>query len=476
MSYEFPQDFIFGAATASYQIEGAVNEDGRGESIWDRFSHTPGKTRDGDTGDVSCDHYHRLDEDIGLMVDLGLSAYRFSVAWPRIVPDGDGAANQRGLDFYSLLVDKLLAAGITPYATLYHWDLPQSLEDRFGGWRSRKTAEAFGRYAEIVVKRLGDRVVNWMPLNEMPATIVAGYQEGFHAPGAKEPPRVINQIQHNLLLAHGYGVRAVRKHCPAGEVGTAHNARVYVPTFETDEHIASTVAAFMDHNGPMLEPLTWGRYPEKWLAAIGSDAPQVAAGDMELISTPCDFIGLNVYRGIYVRPSRQQSAGDTSGAGPVENVSLGMTATPTTADLLRGNYELVPFPPSYPRGHAEWVLFVPQAVYWGTRILHQQYGYQKVYITENGTVGKDDLTAQGEILDLDRLQYYRLYLQSAQRAAAEGIPLKGYFAWSLMDNFEWSEGYYHRFGLHYVDYKTLKRTPKLSAQFYAACIKNRRVV
>ena len=238
MSFEFPKDFIFGVATSSYQIEGATREDGRGDSIWDAFCRQPGKVLNGDTGDVATDHYHRVDTDIQLMKDLGVSAYRFSIAWPRIVPDGEGAVNPKGLQWYSTLVDKLLAAGITPYATLYHWDLPNALEERHGGWRSRKTPEAFYRYAQVVVKHLGDRVKNWMPLNEMPATIIAGYDAGFHAPGAHEPRNVLNQIQHNCLLAHGYAVRAVREHGGRGaEVGTAHNARVFVPVIETSEHI-----------------------------------------------------------------------------------------------------------------------------------------------------------------------------------------------------------------------------------------------
>jgi beta-glucosidase len=476
----FPKDFLFGTATASYQIEGAAREDGRGESIWDRFSHTPGKVLDGHTGDVACDHYHRVDQDIELMKAMGVGAYRFSIAWPRVVPDGEGDVNPKGLDWYSRLVDKLLAAGIRPFATMYHWDLPQALEEKYGGWRSRKTPEAFGRYAAAVVAALGDRVSDWMTLNEMPATILAGYQVGFHAPGAKESPAVVNQVQHNCLLAHGYGVRAVREHArPGSEVGTAHNARVYVPVYETDEHIAATAEAFKDHNGPMLDAMVFGRYPEKWLRAIGDDAPKVDAGDMELISSPCDFIGLNCYRGIYIRAAQTASAGDTSGVGPVENVGAKRTiaqATPSTADLVMGNYELLPFPSSYPRGQADWVLFVPQAIYWGVRLLHELWGYKKSYITENGTVGVDTMTEDGRVLDLDRLQYYRLYMQSAERAAAEGYPLMGYFAWSLMDNFEWSKGYHERFGIHYVNYETLERTRKLSGDFYAATAKARRVL
>ena len=479
MSFEFPKDFIFGVATASYQIEGATGEDGRGMSIWDVFCRQEGKILSGHTGDVACDHYHRVDQDIRLMKDLGVSAYRFSIAWPRIVPDGEGAVNPKGLQWYSTLVDKLLQAGITPFATLYHWDLPQTLEERHGGWRSRKTPEAFYRYAAAVVKRLGDRVKNWMPLNEMPATIVAGYDIGFHAPGAHEPRHVLNQIQHNCLLAHGYAVRAVREHGGRGaEVGTAHNARVFVPVIETSEHIEATRKAFTHDNGPMLEPMTRGTYPAAWLQEMGQSAPKVAAGDMEIISSPCDFIGLNVYRGLFVEATDAASThrGMTV-VGGAENVPAPIQMTPSTAGKAGpdAGYNVLPFPSSYPRGHADWVLFVPQAIYWGARMLHEEYRYKKLYITENGTVGKDDVV-EGRVIDLDRAEYYRLYLQNAARAAAEGLPLKGYFAWSLMDNFEWSHGYHDRFGLHYVNFETQERTPKLSARFYAACIRERRVV
>ncbi|HUT56533.1 MAG TPA: family 1 glycosylhydrolase [Phycisphaerae bacterium] len=474
---DFPSDFLFGTATSSYQVEGAAGEDGRGESIWDRFCATPGRVRDGHTGDVACDHYHRVDEDIALMKDLGVNAYRFSIAWPRVVPGGDGPVNPKGLDWYSRLVDKLLAAGIRPFATMYHWDLPQAMEERHGGWRSRATADAFGRYAEVLVKRLGDRVRDWITLNEMPATIIAGYQAGFHAPGAQEPPGVVNQIQHHCLLAHGLGVRAVREHGrPGSEVGTAHNARVYVPVYETDEHIAATAEAFCDHNGPMLEAMSRGRYPEKWLSAVGADAPAVTDGDMELIAAPCDFIGLNCYRGVFVRAEEELTGGD-AGVGPVENVAAGVgaMATPTSADMVRGAYELLAFPPSYPRGAAKWVQFVPQAIYWGVRLLAEEYGYTRIYITENGTVGIDELR-NGEVLDLDRVEYYRLYLAAAARAVAEGYPLRGYFAWSMMDNFEWSQGYHERFGIHYVDFQTLNRTRKLSGDYYREVIRHRRVL
>lgn len=477
--FTFPEDFIFGTATSSYQIEGATGEDGRGPSIWDAFCRAPGAVLDGHTGDVACDHYHRIEQDVALMRELGVGAYRFSIAWPRIIPDGEGEVNPRGLDFYSRLVDALLAAGITPYATMYHWDLPLALEERHGGWRSRTTAEAFGRYAETVVRALGDRVTNWMPLNEMPATIIAGYEAGFHAPGAKEPRGVVNQVQHHCLLAHGLGVRAVREHGTAGsEVGTAHDARVYVPVIETDEHVEATRQAFVNDNGPMLEPMARGTYPAAWLEAMGPDAPKIEPVDMDIISSPCDFIGLNVYRGFFVEAAGSESThrGMTVAGGGALNAPAPVAMTPSTATRPEdATYDVLPFPESYPRGASEWVLLVPQAVYWGLRHLHQEYGYRKLYITENGTPGKDD-TVDGRCIDLDRVEYYRLYLQNAARAVADGLPLAGYFAWSMMDNFEWSHGYHDRFGIHYVDFETLERTPKLSARFYAACIRAKAVL
>jgi len=442
---DFPRDFVFGTATASYQIEGAAQEDGRGESIWDRFSHTPGKVRDGHTGDVACDHYHRVDEDIALMKALGVGAYRFSIAWPRVYPTGEGKVNPAGLDWYSRLVDKLLAAGITPYATMYHWDLPQALEDKYGGWRSRKTPQAFARYADTIVQTLGDRVRHWMTLNEMPCIIFLGHRTGMHAPGAQEPPKVINQIQHHCLLAHGHGVRAVREHGRGAEVGLVHNAPTYVPVYETPEHIEAARRAFLGSN-VMLSEMAHGEYPEWWLKEIGADRPKVTAGDLELIAGATDFIGYNIYGGTLVE----------------------------AADNDKG-FRVIEFPSSYPQALAAWIKFVPQALYWGVRWLHEEFGHRKVFISENGCAMVDEV-AEGKVLDTDRLQYYRLYLQAAARAVAEGLPLAGYFAWSLMDNFEWAEGYNHRFGLHHVDFQTQRRTRKLSGDYYAAVIKARRVL
>lgn len=438
----FPDGFIFGTATASYQIEGATDEDGRGESIWDRFSHTPGKVDGGDTGDVACDHYHRVDQDIELMRQLGVGAYRFSVAWPRVIPDGAGDVNARGLDFYSGLVDKLLAAGITPYVTMYHWDLPQALEDAHGGWRSRKTVEAFARYADTIVQHLGDRVTNWMTVNEMPCVVFLGHLSGQQAPGACEDLDVINQIQHHVLLAHGHGVRAVREHGASGaEVGVVHNPGCKVPVWEAPEHIAAAAAEFKAHNGAMLEPMARGKYPEGWLEDMAEDAPEIADGDMELIGQPTDFMGFNVYSGMYV--------------------AAGSDGEPRQFE----------FPSSYPQASpADWIKIVPQSVYWGLRFLHELYDVKKLYVSENGCAMDDQLVG-GEVEDTDRMFFFRAYMAEAARAASDGVPLVGYFAWSLMDNFEWAKGYRDRFGLHYVDFKTQQRFRKLSGDYYAACIR-----
>ena len=447
-SIKFPKDFIFGTATASYQIEGAASEDGRGESIWDRFSHTPGKTFEGHTGDVACDHYHRVDQDIQLMKDLNTTAYRFSIAWPRIIPDAEGQVNQKGLDWYSVLVDKLLAAGITPFATMYHWDLPQALEDKYGGWRSRKTPEAFHRYANTIVKHLGDRVKNWMTLNEMPCIVYLGYRDGLHAPGAKENIGVLSHVTHHCLLAHGFGVAAVREHGgPGAEVGLVHNASCVAPVIETKANIAAAAEAFKDRNGIFLSPVSHGQYPEGVLDMLGDSGPDIHDGDLTLIGAATDFLGFNVYGGLYV-----EATGD--------------------ADQP---YRIIEFPPCYPKAMADWIKFVPQALYYGVKFLHEVFGHQKLYISENGCA-MDDQLIDGRIDDTDRLQYFRLYLGAAQRAAADKLPLKGYFAWSLMDNFEWAQGCRHRFGLHYVDFQTQKRTPKISAKFYGACAKAKAVL
>ena len=445
-AYLFPASFVWGVSAAAPQIEGAATEDGKGESIWDRFAAQAGKTVGGDTPAVACDHYHRFAEDFALMKTLGVRNYRLSVAWPRIYPAGTGAVNDKGLAFYDRLIDSMLAHGITPWVTLYHWDLPQALEDQ-GGWRSAATAQALGAYATTVVKRLGDRVKNWMTLNELPSFIGLGYGTGLHAPGAQEPARVVNQCYHNALLAHGYGVRAVREHGgPGARVGLVHNPDTPVPSTETDADIAAAHESYRLSSAQIFGPIYTGAYPDVWLQHVGADAPTVAPGDLALIASPTDFLGLNVYGGLFVRAAQN------------------------------GKPESLPLPVSYPKANLEWLNIMPQAVYWAVRHAVEHYGVKNLYITENGLSQEDALTEHGEVLDLGRSEFYRNYLIALQRATTEGLPVRGFFTWSFMDNYEWAEGYHKRFGIVYVDYSTQKRTPKLSAQWYATVMQQNRVV
>jgi beta-glucosidase len=437
----FPQGFLWGSATASYQIEGAVNEDGRGPSIWDTFSHIEGKTNNGDTGDVADDHYHRYKEDVQLMKDLGLKTYRFSVAWPRVFPQGAGAPNPKGLDFYNRLVDELLANNIQPYCTLFHWDLPQALEDK-GGWQSRFTSEAFATYAGYVVQHLSDRVKHFMTLNEMRSFVDIGYKDGRHAPGLKLPPAGVNQVRHHALLAHGLGVQAIRANAkPGTKVGLAENATITVPVIETPEHIEAAKKAMREANAGYLTAIMEGRYTDAYLAHAGADAPKFTDAEMKAIGSPVDFVGLNVYTPSYVR-----------------------------ADDSASGFAFVPPPASYPHMMSNWLHVGPEALYWGPKLAAQIWNIKEIYITENGASSADVLTPDGHVYDSDRVMYLRNYLTQLHRAVSEGVPVRGYFCWSLMDNYEWADGYAYRFGLHYVDFATQKRTPKLSAHFYREVI------
>ncbi|HEY0161931.1 MAG TPA: GH1 family beta-glucosidase [Edaphobacter sp.] len=437
----FPTGFLWGSATASYQVEGAVKEDGRGPSIWDTFSHTPGKTNNGDTGDVADDHYHRYKEDVQIMKALGLKTYRFSIAWPRIFPQGTGTPNPKGLDFYSRLVDELLSNGIQPYCTLFHWDLPQALEDK-GGWQSRDTSEAFADYAGYVAQHLSDRVKHFMTLNEMRSFVDIGYRDGRHAPGLTLSPAKVNQVRHHAVFAHGLGVQAIRAHAKAGtKVGLAENAETCVPVIETPEHIAAAAKAYRETNAGYLTAIMEGRYTDAYLAHAGADAPKFTPEEMTAIGSPIDFVGLNIYAPHYVRA-------DDSAAG----------------------FASVPMPSSFPHMMSSWLNTGPEALYWGPKLASQLWGIGELYITENGASAADTLTPDGQIYDIDRVMYLRNYLTQLHRAVSEGVPVRGYFCWSLMDNYEWADGYSYRFGIHYVDFKTQKRTPKLSAHFYREVI------
>ena len=418
-----------------------MNEDGRGPSIWDVFSHLPGKTNKGDTGDVADDHYHRYKEDIQLMKDLGLKTYRFSIAWPRVFPQGTGTPNPKGLDFYNRMLDELLAANIQPFCTLYHWDLPQTLEDK-GGWQSRETAEAFANYAGYVAKHLSDRVKNFMTLNEMRSFVDIGYGSGRHAPGLSLPPDQLNQVRHHAVLAHGLGVQAIRANArPGTKVGLAENITSTVPVIETPEHIEAATRAMRETNASYLTVILEGKYTDAYLTRQGAAAPKFTDADLKAIGTPIDFVGINCYTAAYVRA-------DNSPAG----------------------FAMVRPPESFPHMMSPWLHVGPEALYWGPKLVAQIWKVKEIYITENGASSTDVLTPDGHVYDTDRVMYLRNYLTQLHRGVSEGVPVKGYFCWSLLDNYEWADGYAYRFGIHYVDFATQKRTPKLSAHFYREVI------
>jgi beta-glucosidase len=444
----FPKGFLWGSATAAYQVEGAVAEDGRGPSIWDTFSHTPGKVANNATGDVADDHYHRYAEDIALMKALGVKGYRFSISWPRVFPSGSGSPNPKGLDFYNRLLDELKKNDIEPYATLYHWDLPQPLQDRVGGWESKETAKAFADYAGYVAERLSDRVRHIFTINEFGAFVELGYRVGVHAPGLKLPPKRFNQTRHSTVLGHGLAVQAIRARAKAGtRVGLAENMTVCVPVLETPEHIAAAERATREVNAQYMTVIQEGKYTDAYLAAAGADAPVFTAEELKAIGSPLDFIGLNIYTPMYVRASSS---------------ALG--------------FEPVPHPKSFPHMASPWLFIGPEALYWGPRHVAKIWKAKEIYITENGCSSSDVPAKDGIVYDTDRVMYLRNYLSQLQRATAEGVPVRGYFVWSLLDNFEWADGYGNRFGIHYVDYATQKRTPKLSASFYKAVIAKNAVV
>jgi beta-glucosidase len=433
----FPEGFTWGTATAAYQIEGAWNEDGRGESIWDRFSHTPGKVANGDNGDVACDHYHRWRDDIALMRDLGVQAYRFSVAWPRILPDGIGAVNQAGLDFYDRLVDGLLEAGITPFATLYHWDLPQALQDE-DGWANRAIVGAFEKYADVVSRRLGDRVKHWITHNEPWCTSFLGNHMGVHAPGLHEGPALV--VAHHVLLSHGAAVPVLRANSSGANVGITLNFSPSYPASDSAEDQAAARRYDGFFNRWFLDPLYGRGYPEDLVAAYGQPMSQVHAGDMEKIAVPTDFLGVNFYNRAVVR--------DDPAAPPLR-------ISPVSPE---GEYTAM-----------DWEVY-PDALRALLVRLEHDYAPGRMYITENGSAYDDTLAPDGSIHDEGRMNYLARHLVAAHAAIAEGVPLAGYFAWSLMDNFEWAYGYDKRFGIVYVDYATQQRTPKDSALLFRSIV------
>lgn len=431
------QDFLWGAATASYQIEGSYNVDGKGPSIWDTFAHMPGKVERGETGDDACDHYRLWDHDVALMARLGLQAYRLSLAWPRIFPEGRGHMNPAGMDFYDRLIDALLAQHIVPFVTLHHWDLPQALQDQ-GGWRNRDTACRMQDYADAVTARLGDRVQHWLTLNEPFISTQFGHVEGIHAPGLRDFANYF-PVTHHQLLAHGLALEAIRANVKDAQAGIAFSIAEIQPATDRDEDEAAALQADALQNGAYLDTTLRGHYPKLLEPFIPPDLIQ--SGDLDSISQPTDLIGVNYYLRLLVKAQRNEA--------------------------LPG-YTVAPWPPG-PRTEMGWEVYPEGLGRWLRRIA-RDYPDHAIYITENGAAYPDERGPDDTINDPQRIAYLRAHIQTALDAKAAGVPLRGYFAWSLLDNFEWQYGYRPRFGLIGVDFATQERTLKASAQWYAMLI------
>jgi beta-glucosidase len=444
----FPKEFVWGAATSAYQIEGATREDGRGESIWDRFARSDSRIEDGSNADVACDHYHRWKEDVALMKRLGLRAYRFSVAWPRVFATGRRFVNAPGLDFYDRLVDGLLAAGITPFATLYHWDLPQALQDE-GGWTRRATAEAFVDYADVVSRRLGDRVKGWITHNEPWCAGLVGNQVGRHAPGLRDWSTALT-VSHHLLLSHGWSVPVIHRNAPGAEVGITLNLSPVTPA--SDSAADADAARHLDgyQNRWFLDPLYRAEYPADMcadyhaLGYIGSTEPSfVRDGDMRAIATRTDFLGVNYYNRTVARSERTPES---------ENHPRAVFLAPESEWTDMG-WEV------YPAGMFDLLSHV-----------NREYAPPKIYVTENGASYGEGPDARGRVPDAKRVSFVRDHLLAARRSIDAGVPLAGYFLWSLLDNFEWERGYTQRFGITWVDFLTQERIPKDCALWYSGVI------
>ncbi|PJF31638.1 MAG: beta-glucosidase [Phototrophicales bacterium] len=431
----FPTGFIWGAAAASYQIEGAAFEDGKGLSVWDVFSHTPNKIWGDETGDIACDHYHRVPQDIALMKQIGLQAYRLSVSWARVLPDGIGKTNPTGLDFYNRLIDTLLEANITPHITLFHWDFPYALYTK-GGWLNRDSADWFAEYTTLMVKTLGDRVKDWITLNEPPAFALGGHEQGRLAPGDRLGDSGMMRVIHHILLAHGYSVQAIRAHSPQPtSVSLAMNIYPVVPTDTSPATIQTAHDLFwsIDYDqkrnaGLWLDPMLIGTYPDAVVQKWGDFIP-MQNGDMAKICQPLDYLGLNIYFGEYA---------DAHGRKPAQQ--------------------------GHPYTMMDW-LMLPESMYWGSKYMYERYRLP-IVITENGLASMDWVAVDGGVHDANRIDYMTRYLREFKRAGADNIPINGYFYWSIMDNYEWAHGYRKRFGLIYVDYDTQIRTLKDSAYWY----------
>ena len=437
----FREDFIWGAATASYQIEGAAQEDGRGSSVWDVYAHTPGKVLLGHTGDVACDHYHRFAQDAALMRELGVKNYRFSIAWPRLLPEGTGAVNQKGIDFYNRLIDALLENGVRPFATLFHWDYPSALQAR-GAWENPDSSKWYEEYVALCARSFGDRVKDFFTFNEPQCFIGLGYVKGEHAPGLRLSDESTVPMSHHVLKAHGMAVRALRSLVPDCRVGYAPTSNPCIPASDCAEDVEAARRACFDVDDDWSWSASWwsdpamlGCYPEKGLARYGHLLPKGWERDMELIHQPLDYYAQNIYHGKIVRAS-DNAAG----------------------------FEEVPLPAGFPKTAIQWPI-TPDALYWGPKFIYERYKTPFI-ITENGMSCHDAVSLDGRVHDPNREDYMHRYLLAYRRAAEEGVDARGYFAWSLMDNYEWACGYTERFGLVYVDYPTQQRIPKDSALWY----------
>ena len=440
----FKKDFIWGAATASYRIEGAWDEDGKSQSVWDCFAHEPGNVLFGHTGDVACDHYHRYAQDAALMQEMGIRNYRLSLSWPRLLPEGTGAVNQKGVDFYNRLFDALAERGIRPFVTLFHWDYPVALQNR-GAWTNPDSVKWFEEYTALCAQKFGDRVKDYFTFNEPQCFIGLGYQRGEHAPGLKMGPDYTIPMAHSVMKAHGAAVRALRELSPGCRVGYAPCGSPAIPATDGEADIEAARKAYFDVSedgrgwgfGVSIwsDPVMLGRYPEKAVACFGKYLPRGWEGDLAGMHEKLDYYGQNIYQGMIVR----------------------------AADNEKG-YAIVPFPVGHGKTAIQWPV-TPDALYWGPKFLYERYKTPFV-ITENGLSCHDTVSLDGKVHDPNREDYMHRYLLAYRRAAEDGVDAAGYFAWSLMDNFEWANGYTDRFGLVYVDYGTQARIVKDSAWWY----------
>ncbi len=440
---KFPENFVWGVATAAYQIEGAAYEDGKGLSIWDKFTHIPGKIYNNHNGDIACDHYHRYKEDIKLMAELNIKNYRFSISWPRILPEGKGNINNKGIDFYNNLIDELLKYSIEPHITLYHWDLPLKM-DEIGGWLNKDVSKYFADYAEIVIKKFSDRVKNWFTFNEADWFIHNGYELGTHAPGYKLSEKEVNQVKFNVLYSHGLGMQVIKNYNSNLKAGIVHSPITFIPDEKNELHYKKLLDLYYKNNAEMFSPIFEGKYPDFIFEKWGKDKPIFTEEELKIISTPTDYLGLNLYTSTILKwdNSKNKYIVDKEKMKKMEKTDIGWIRT-------------------------------PEILYWATKALFDLYKPEKILITENGASYHDIPDKNGEINDIKRIELLKDYLKNLHKSISEGTKVTGYFLWSFLDNFEWAEGYKERFGIIYIDYKNnLNRIIKKSARWYSNIIQN----